>query len=430
MSETVLEPETEQVTMTPELPQRHGHPGLKKTLLICGGGVVLVPLLIFGVRYLMWSAHHESTDDAYLAGHVHPISARVADTVEQVLIKDNEHVMEGQTLVILDPNDYRVKLDHAKAALDAANRQTETAQAAIRATSQSATAQTTEAQGSISAARASIEASKAAVTAADAGVPRAEAQLNEAKATLQREEADLHRYEDLYAKEQVSKQTLDHERASYQVAVAGRAAAQEQVNQARARLIAAQQDVVRAKAQLSKSQGGLQSAQATRLETRVREGQFETARAAVTQATAALEDAQLQLSYTIIKAPVSGRVGKKSVEAGQRVQVGQPLMAIVEDQPWVVANFKETQLVKMRAGQHVEIEIDAFPKHTFLGHVDSLAPGSGNEFALLPPDNATGNFTKIVQRIPVKIVLDQDSTHGYEGLISPGMSAVVTVATE
>ena len=430
MSQIVLDPEVEQTIIAPKPPHRPGHTRLRKSLLIWGGFVVLALLLVVGVRYLIWSAHHEMTDDAYLAGHVHPISARVADTVEQVLIKDNEHVTEGQTLVILDPNDYKVKFDHAKAALEAARREAETAQAAIRATSQSATAQTTEAQGSIGAARASIEASKAAVTAAEAGVPRAQAQLNEANATLQREEADLHRYEDLYAKEQVPKQTLDHERASYQVAVAGRAAAQEQVNQARARLIAAQQDVVRAEAQLSKSQGGLQSAQATRLETRVREGQFETAQAAITQAATALEDAKLQLSYTIIKAPVSGRVGKKSVEAGQRVQVGQPLMAIVEDQPWVVANFKETQLEKMRAGQRVEVEIDSFPKHKFLGHVDSLAPGSGNEFALLPPDNATGNFTKIVQRIPVKIVLDQDSTHGYEGLISPGMSAVVTVATK
>ena len=430
MSQTVLDPEIEQTTITPKLPQRPGHTRLRKSLLIWGGSIILALLLVVGVRYLIWSAHHETTDDAYLAGHVHPISARVADTVQQVLINDNEHVMKGQTLVILDPNDYKVKRDRAKAALEAASRRAQTAQAAIRATSQSAIAQTTEAQGSIGAARASIEASKAAVTAANAGVPGAEAQLNKAKATLQREATDLHRYEDLYAKEQVSKQTLDHERASYQVAVAGRAAAQEQVNQARARLIATQQDVVRAEAQLSKSQGGLQSAQATRLETRVREGQFETAQAAVTQAKAALEDARLQLSYTIIKAPVTGRVGKKSVEAGQRVQVGQPLMAIVEDQPWVVANFKETQLETMRAGQYVEIEIDSFPKHRFVGHVDSLAPGSGNEFALLPPDNATGNFTKIVQRIPVKIVLDQESTHGYEGLISPGMSAVVTVATK
>jgi len=274
-----------------------------------------------------------------------------------------------------------------------------------------------------------VQSSKAAVSAAEAGVPRAEAQLNEASATLQREETDLHRYEDLYAKQQVSKQTLDHQRASYQVAVAARAAAQEQVHQAQAQLIAAQQGVVRAESQLTDSEGRLQSAHATRLETRVREGQFAAARAAVAQAEAALKDARLQLSYTIIKAPVSGRIGKKAVEAGQRVQVGQPLMAIVEDQPWVVANFKETQLEKMRAGQPVDVEIDTFPKHKFHGHVDSLAPGSGNEFALLPPDNATGNFTKIVQRVPVKIVLDQDGTRGYENLISPGMSSVVTVAT-
>jgi membrane fusion protein (multidrug efflux system) len=429
MSQTVLEPRIEESIVALERPQEGGLARHKKTLLIWAGGIVLVLLLVVGVRYVIWSAHHEKTDDAYLAGHAHPVSARVTDTVERVLIDDNQHVVKGQALVILDPNDYQVKLDHAEAGLDAASRQADTAQAAIRSTSQSATAQTTQAQGSIGDAKASIQASKAAIIAAEAGVPRAEAQLNEANAKLQREETDLQRYQDLYRKEQVSKQTLDHQRASYQVAVAARAAAQEQVNQARARLIAAQQDAVRAEAQLTKSEGGLQSAQATRLETHVREGQFEAAQAAVAQARAALEDAKLQLSYTIIKAPVNGRVGKKSVEAGQRVQVGQPLMAIVEDQPWVVANFKETQLEKMRAGQHVEVEIDAFPKRKFRGHVDSLAPGSGNEFALLPPDNATGNFTKIVQRIPVKIVLDQDSTRGYENLISPGMSAVVTVAT-
>ena len=385
--------------------------------------------LVFGVRYLVWSAHHESTDDAYLEGHLHPISARITDTVQQVLIDDNQHVVEGQTLVILDPNDYKVRLDQAKAALDAAARQADTAEAAIHSTSQSATAQTTQAEGTIGEAKASIQASKAAVTAAEAGVPRAQAQLQEADATLQREDTDLHRYEDLYAKEQVSKQTVDHQRASYQVAVAAQAAAQEQVRQAQAQLVAAQQGVARTEALLTNSQGGLQSAEATRLETRVREGQYATALAAVAQATAALEDANLQLSYTIIKAPVTGRIGRKSVEAGQRVQIGQPLMAIVEDQPWVVANFKETQLEKMRTGQRVEVEIDTFSKHKFYGHVDSLAPGSGNEFALLPPDNATGNFTKIVQRIPVKIVLDQDSVRGYENLLSPGMSSVVTVTT-
>jgi len=429
MSETVLEPPTEQPTNA-SAPQKAGRvTDKKKTLLIWVGGGVLLVFLVLGIRYVIWSAHHESTDDAYLEGHLHPISARITDTVRQVLIDDNQHVVEGQTLIILDPNDYKARLDQAKAALDAAGRRADTAEAAIRSTSESATAQTTQAQGSIGEAKASIQAAKAAVTAAEAGVPRANAQLQEADATLQREETDLHRYEDLYGKEQVSKQTLDHERASYQVAVAGQAAAKEQVRQAQAQLVAAQQGVLRTQAQLTNSEGGLQSAQAATLETRVREGQFATAQAAVAQASAALEDAELQISYTIIKAPVSGRIGRKAVESGQRVQIGQPLMAIVEDQPWVVANFKETQLEKMRIGQHVEVEIDTFARHKFYGHVDSLAPGSGNEFALLPPDNATGNFTKIVQRIPVKIVLDQDSLHGYEKLLSPGMSSVVTVTT-
>ena len=429
MSQAVLEPPVEESGIAPEPPKAGGIAERKKTLLIWGGAAALVLLLVFGIRYLIWSAHHETTDDAYLAGHLHPISARITDTVQQVLIDDNQHVVEGQTLVILDPNDHKVKLDQAKAALDAANRQAETAEAAIRSTSQSATAQTTQARGSIGEARASIQAAKAAVTAAEAGVPRANAQLQEANATLQREETDLHRYQDLYAKEQVSRQTVDHQRASYQVAVAAQAAAQEQVRQAQAQLVAAQQGVARTEAQLTNSEGGLQSAQATTLETRVREGQFATAQAAMAQAEASLQDAKLQLSYTIIKAPVSGRIGRKSVEAGQRVQIGQPLMAVVEDHPWVVANFKETQLGKMRADQRVEVEIDTFPKHKFYGRVDSLAPGSGNEFALLPPDNATGNFTKIVQRIPVKVVLDDDSVRGYENLLSPGMSSVVTVTT-
>jgi membrane fusion protein (multidrug efflux system) len=430
MSQAVLESEMETPKVTSSPTQAGGPGGRKKALLIWGGSTALVLLVFLGVRYLVWAAHHESTDDAYLAGHVSPISARITGTVQQVLIDDNQRVVEGQTLVVLDPNDYRVRLERAKAALDAASRQAETAEATIRSTSESATAQTTQAQGSIGNAKATIQASKAAVMAAEAGVPRAEAQLNEADATLQREETDLHRYEDLYAKQQISRQALDHQRASYQVAAAGRAAAQEYVRQAQAQLTAAQQSVAEAESQLTKSEGGLQSAEAAQLETRVREGQFATAQAAVAEATAASEDAQLQLSYTVIKAPVSGRIGKKSVEPGQRVQIGQPLLAIVEDRPWVVANFKETQLAKMRAGQPVEVEIDTFPKHKFYGRVDSLAPGSGSEFALLPSDNATGNFTKIVQRIPVKVVLDRASARGYENLISPGMSAVVTVTTK
>jgi multidrug resistance efflux pump len=409
-----------------EAPRKKGR---RKRALILVAIVLAVPLAIYGIRYLIWSLGHEETDDAYLAGHLHPISARIADTVKEVLVDDNQHVSQGETLVMLDPKDFQVRLDQAKAALDEASRQAETAQATIHSTSQTATAQTVRADGAIGEAKASIAAQKAEVAAAQAAVPSAEAKLQETVATLKREEVDLHRYEDLEAKEEVSRQTLDHARASYQVALASHDAAEHQVREARARLLQAQEGVTRTEAMLTSSYAILESAKAASLDTKVRQAQFTTAQAAISKAAAALEDARLQLSYTVIKAPASGRVGRKSVEVGQRLQVGQPLFAIVEDDLWVVANFKETQLEKMRPKQAVKLEIDSFPNHAFKGRVDSIAPGSGNVFALLPPDNATGNFTKIVQRIPVKILFDPDSVKGYENLLAPGMSAVVTVTT-
>jgi membrane fusion protein (multidrug efflux system) len=386
-------------------------------------------VILLGARYFMWAASHEETDDAYLQGHVHPVSSRITGTVQKVLVDDNQHVMQGQTLATLDPRDYRVRVDQAQAALDAALRQAQTAQASIRTTTQTATAQSTEARGAIGEATAGISAAKADVAVAQAGVPRAGAELTKADATAHRAELDLHRYEDLLSKGQVSLQTTDHARETYQVAVAAREAAQQEVTQAQAQLSKARQGVISAQSLLEHSQGYLLTAKATGLEVRVREGQLASARASVQQATAALEDAKLQLSYAVITAPTSGRVGKKSVEVGQRLQVGQPLLAVVEDNLWIVANFKETQLEKLRDKQPVEIKIDSFPHYTFRGHIDSLAPGSGNEFALLPPDNATGNFTKIVQRVPVKIVFEPDSVRGYENLLAPGLSAVVTVST-
>jgi membrane fusion protein (multidrug efflux system) len=386
-------------------------------------------VIFLGARYFMWAAGHEETDDAYLQGHVHPVSSRITGTVQKVLVDDNQHVIQGQTLATLDPRDYQVRVDQAQAALDVALRQTQTAQASIRTTSETATAQSTEASGAIGEATAGISAAKADVTVAQAGVPRAEAGLAKADATEHRAELDLHRFEDLLSKGQVSRQTADHARETYQVAVAAHEVAQQEVTQAQAQLSKARQGVISAQSILEHSEGYLLSAKATGLEVNVRQTQFASAQAAVAQATAALEGAKLQLSYTVITSPVNGRIGRKSVEIGQRLQVGQALLAVVEDSIWIVANFKETQLEKMRVKQPVEVTIDSFPNHKFRGHVDSLAPGSGNEFALLPPDNATGNFTKIVQRLPVKIVLDSDSVHGYENLLSPGMSAVVTVST-
>lgn len=163
------------------------------------------------------------------------------------------------------------------------------------------------------------------------------------------------------------------------------------------------------------------------MQTEVNRSQYAAAQAEISQAQVALKDAQLQLSYTNITAPTTGRIGRKSVEIGQRVQAGQPLMAIVNNDYWVVANFKETQLEQMQPGQPVEIKLDAYPHHPFIGRVDSISPASGATFALLPPDNATGNFTKVVQRIPVKVVFDYKSIQGYESRITPGMSAEVSV---
>jgi membrane fusion protein (multidrug efflux system) len=163
------------------------------------------------------------------------------------------------------------------------------------------------------------------------------------------------------------------------------------------------------------------------VQTQVNRSEYEADLGAIAQAQASLKDAQLQLSYTNISAPNQGRIGRKVVEVGQRVQPGQPLMAIVNNDYWVVANFKETQLERMQPRQPVEIKLDAFPHHPFMGRVESISPASGSTFALLPPDNATGNFTKIVQRIPVKVVFDPQSIRGYESRIAPGMSAEVSV---
>ena len=402
----------------------------KKALWIGVAMVVSLFVIVMAARYFVWSSGHEETDDAYLQGHIHAVSSRITGTVQQVLVDDNQFVKAGQPLVALDPRDDQVKVDEAQAALDVALRQAQTAQESIHATTENAAAQRTEANGTIGESIAGIAAAKAGLVAAQAGVPKARAELARAQATQQREDLDLRRYEDLLAKGQVSRQTVEHAREASQVAAAETAAQGQTVSQAEAQAAAAEQAIASAQAALQHSQGLLQSADASRLEVNVRDAQFSAAKSSVAQASATLENAKLQLSYATIAAPVAGRVARKSVEAGQRLQVGQPLLAVVEDKPWIIANFKETQLEKIRQDQAVEIRVDSFPHHPFHGHVESLAPGSGNEFALLPPDNATGNFTKIVQRIPVKIVFDAESMRGFEALLTPGGSAVVTVNTQ
>lgn len=427
----------------------------RKPLIFAVAGVAAIVAGNFGYHYWQYASTHEETDDATVSGHIHQVSSRINGNVSEVDVNDNQLVKKGQLLVKLDPRDLEVKVLQTQAALASAERQAQAAQSNISLASETTSAKTTQAQGDITAAVANIDTAKAAVTEAQAGIPTAQAavaeaqagistaqaQVAQADANLQKAQTDYNRYLTLSQQGAIPRQQQDTARAAYDVARAQKSAAEQGVQQARAKLAQAQQGVAKAQSQLAQAQqgvanaqaklvaskGGLQQATASGQQTQVNRSQYDAAKAAIAQAEASLKDAQLQLSYTNISAPSDGRVGRKTVEVGQRVQQGTPLMSIVEGDDWVTANFKETQLKGMKPGQKVEIKVDAFPDHPFVGRVDSFSPASGAQFALLPPDNATGNFTKVVQRIPVKITFDPQSIKGYESRIAPGMSAVVSV---
>lgn len=419
---TLQEPQVE--TPVP-LPEKRGN--ARKGVILAGLGLGAIAASVAGYHYWQYAASHQETDNATIAGHIYQVSSRIPGTVSQVLVEDNENVKPGQILVKLDPSDSQVKVEQLQASLESARREANAAQAQIALAAETSKAQTTQAQGEISSAQAAVATAQAALAEARAGVPVAQAKLEQAKANAQRQAADYNRYQSLYGEGAIPRQQLDQARTDYQVAQAEQQVAQQGIQQAQAKVAQAQEGVTRAQAQVEASRGGLQQATATQQQTETNRSQYAAAQAAIAKSQATLQEAQLQLSYTQILAPGRGRVGRKNIEVGQRIQAGQPLMAIVGSQPWIVANFKETQLEDMKPGQPVEIKLDAIPNHLFKGKVESFSPASGSQFALLPPDNATGNFTKVVQRIPVKITFDPQSLQGYESRIIPGLSAVVNV---
>lgn len=422
-------------------PPRHN---IRKLILIILLGIGAIAGVIYAIHWLQYTQTHQETDDAYVTSDINPVNARISGTVSEVLVRDNQEVKKGTILVKLDPNDEQLSLQQAKAALVVNQEQAnvalaniKVAQANVTVTATNAQGATTQAQGNINAAVASVSTSKEALAEASAGVPVAQANLAQVKANLLKAKLDYKRFASLYNSGATPKQQLDTAKADYDALVAQEKAASEQVTQARARVAQAKQNLTNAQAKLAATKGTLQQANANTQQTKVNEGQYKSSQqqyksavAAIAQAQTQIKNAQLQLSYTSISAPTDGQVGNKTVEVGQRVQPGQTLMYVVQEVPWIVANFKETQLRKMHPGQEVEIKIDAFGGHAFKGKVDSVSPASGAKFSLLPPDNATGNFTKIVQRLPVKIVFDPQSIRGYESRIAPGMSVVVTVVTQ
>jgi membrane fusion protein (multidrug efflux system) len=342
----------------PVLGQLPSHPMLSASSgkgnlrLALGGFAVLAWVIFLTSSYLAQVRGWVKTDNAYLATHVHSVSSRVAGTVKEVLVDENQAVTAGAVLARLDKRDFEVRCQQALAQVAQASAQ---------------------------------------VQGAEARIAQAHAQITREQARATKAKNDLTRASSLYegGSGAISRQELDLARA----------------------------DSDAAEAALLEARSALDSATASAA----------AAQAQEKVASAGLQEANLQLSYTEIIAPASGRIGKKNLEVGNRLQPGQVVLALVQTALWVNANFKETQLTHLQPGQPVRVRVDAFPGRTFRARVESLSPGSGAQFALLPPDNATGNFTKIVQRVPVKIVLERASLGDCAGRLVAGMSAVVEV---
>jgi membrane fusion protein (multidrug efflux system) len=352
--------------------------GIVKPLLI---GLVSVAALAWVVHFGLHAYHYVETENAYITGHLHQVSAQIDGQVKEVLVEDNQNVKAGDVLVRLDPLEFEI--------------------AAQKATASVAQARAQESQTVAAAAQADAQLAEA-----NARVAQAEAQITQARAQLELAQLTAGRNDQLFQN--------------------GGAATKADVDNSRSGLNATQAAVEAATANRIAAQAAVGSAQAAQ---KAATSQGAAAAANVAAAEAALRDAQRQLAYTTITAPTAGRVGNKIVESGNRVSAGQTLLAVTESAPWIVANFKETQLPLMVAGQAVEITIDALPGQTLHGRIDSLSPASGAQFALLPPDNATGNFNKVVQRVPVKIVLEPESLAQLGDRLRFGYSVIVSVRT-
>jgi len=390
-------------------------------------GLVVV---IAGVGIWLWlTAGRETTDDAQLDAHVTPIAARVGGTVLKVAVEDNRSVETGAVLAELDPRDYQVAVDRARAALADAEAAALAAQTDVPITSTAATSNVATAESGVAQATSGIAAAEKQVEAARARVASAQAKLREAEANGAKAARDVERLRGLLAKDEVSQQQFDTASAAAEAARAAADSARSQVTEAQAAVLVAEGQLGQTKAGQRQAEAALQASRSAPDQVKQTRAKAEAAAAQVKRAQAELAQAELNLQYTTVKAPVSGIVARKSINPGQVVQPGQPLMAIIPlENVWVTANFKETQLDRMRPGQRATVKVDAYGGREFKGHIDSIAPATGARFSLLPPENATGNFVKVVQRVPVKIVLEagQDPEH----LLRPGMSVVPTVYTK
>lgn len=429
-------------------------PLYKRPALLAVASIVLIVGATIGLRYWLYARSHESTDDAFIDGHIIQISPKASGYVLKVYVDDNQQVKAGDLIVELDSRDYLARLQVAKTALEAAQAKQKEARTNVSLTRAAGSASVEQAMATVRRARSGVESSRSgaasaqsrarqalsAVSTAEANVEQARAQVLAAEAEATRAKADVARYQKLFGKDEISKQQLDQAVAAADTARAllnsarqRVLAASAQVNEARSAEMAARETAQQSQTQVGGAEAGvgealgrLAQANTAPQQLAVSEAESQTAGATTEQLRAKLDQAELELSYTKIYASEAGRVTRKAVEEGALVQIGQPLLAIVPGNVWVTANFKESQIGRMSAGQPVDITVDTYPGKVFRGHVDSIQAGTGARFSLIPPENATGNYVKVVQRVPVKIVFDEPADPKH--MLAPGMSVVPQVA--
>src|SRR3984957_1788486 len=401
-SDSIIDSGRESVTPAP--PSRYKRSNSRRNILI-----VVIALVVLAGGFFLWRylGTYESTDDAEVDAHLYPVSARISGYVTKVNVDDNQYVQKGALLVEIDPKDYEVAVDQAKANLANAEATAQSLNISVPITSVSTSSQ-------LKFAASGVEDAGAGIVNAEKQVAAAHAQLEAAEANDVKAQDDLRRYKALVDKQEVAAQVYDQALATARSSTASVSAARD--NEA-----AAEQAVQQARSRLGQSEASRQSAETGPQQVSSAQARARAAIADVQQKRALLEQAQLNLQYTQIVAPISGEVNK-TVVVGLNVQPGQQLLTVVPlDEVWVTANFKETQLKHMRVGQRAEIHVDSTGR-TLKGRVDSIAGATGPLFSLLPPENATGNYVKIVQRIPVKIVLDPGENRNRD--LRPGMNVV------
>jgi len=407
-----------------EPPKGLKNPTVRRLLAV--GGLVLLAVV---AGLFVYYHNRETTDDAQVDGHITPIASKIYGRVAEVLVTDNEPVKAGQVLVRIDPRDYQASLDQSKAALTLAESDAASAGVDVPRTRENVASGTSSADAQLAGAIADLDRARVSYEQArTSDLAWAQANIEKSQANAELAQADLARYKPLLDKGEISKQQYDAAKANADATGSALRADQEKLAQAQRAVDIARAQMLAASARVEQAKAGVAAAHADVRQISMRTSDAQGKIAKVQQARALLAAAELNLGYTEIAAPVAGVATHKQVEPGQIVQQGQGLLVVVPLQDvWVTANFKETQLRKMRPGQKAYVHVDTYGE-TFPGHLDSIAGATGAMLSLLPPENATGNYVKVVQRIPVKIVLDPIPQE--KAILRPGMNVDATVITE